>query len=150
TSSSSSGALPSSCRPGPAVGATSDAMGLLDEIVLRKRAVVGERKAAAPRPTLEARAVGLTPPRSPAAALLPRPSEPPRLLAELKRASPVAGVLARGFDPIPLAPSYVAAGASALSILTDVHFQGSLDDLAAVRPTVDCPILEKDFVVDDY
>jgi indole-3-glycerol phosphate synthase len=125
-------------------------MGLLEEIVAQKRTAVAGRRGAVPRRVLEARAATLPPPRSLAAALTPRAGEPPRLLAELKRASPVAGVLAQGFDPIPLAPQYVSAGAAALSVLTDPHFLGSLTDLAAVRATVDCPILEKDFVLDEY
>ena len=65
-------------------------------------------------------------------------------------ASPVAGVLAHGFDPIGRASEYVDAGASALSVLTDPHFQGSLGDLAVVRAAVACPILQKDFVIDVY
>jgi len=125
-------------------------MGLLDEIVARKRVAVAERRRALPRSRLEVRAAALPPPRSLAGALTPRQPRQPRLLAELKRASPVAGLLARGFDPITLAPDYVAAGAAALSVLTDPHFEGSLDDLAAVRGAVDCPVLQKDFVVDDY
>jgi indole-3-glycerol phosphate synthase len=125
-------------------------MGLLDEIVARKRVDVAARRVATPRTALEPRAAALPPPRSLAAALTPRPGEEIRVLAELKRASPVAGVLARGFDPVARAPEYVGAGASALSVLTDAHFQGSLADLDTVRAAVDCPLLEKDFVVDAY
>jgi indole-3-glycerol phosphate synthase len=125
-------------------------MGLLDDIVARKRVAVAERKAARPLATLEARAALLPPPRDLAAALTPRAPGQVRLLAELKRASPVAGVLARDFDPVAHAPEYVAGGAAALSVLTDVHFQGSLADLEAVRRQVDCPLLQKDFVVDTY
>lgn len=125
-------------------------MGLLDEIVAAKRIAVARRRAAVPLGTLEARTAAGPPARDLAAALTPRPPVPVRLLAELKRASPVAGVLAHGFDPVPRAPEYVAAGATALSILTDPHFQGSLADLATVRSLVDCPILEKDFVVEPY
>ncbi|HEV8308752.1 MAG TPA: indole-3-glycerol phosphate synthase TrpC [Methylomirabilota bacterium] len=124
--------------------------GILAKIVAAKRVAVAARQAGAPRPVLEARAASLAPARDVAAALTPRPPGRVRLLAELKRASPVAGLLARDFDPVPLAPAYVAAGAAALSVLTDPHFQGSLADLDAVRALVDCPLLEKDFVVDDY
>ncbi len=123
---------------------------ILDEIVAAKRLAVAERKAAAPVAGLEARAAALPPPRDLAAGLTPRDPRRVRLLAELKRASPVAGVLARDFDPVLRAPEYVAAGAAALSVLTDPHFQGSLADLGAVRGLVDCPLLEKDFVVDPY
>ncbi len=125
-------------------------MGLLDEIVGATHVALTARRAAVPRSALEARVAPLPPPRDLAAALTPRAPGRVRLLAELKRASPVAGVLARGFDPIPRAPEYVAAGAAALSVLTDPHFQGSLADLAAVRGTVDCPLLQKDFLVDEY
>ncbi len=125
-------------------------MGLLEDIVATKRVAVAERAASAPRRALEARLAGLQPPRDLAAALAPPAPGRVRLLAELKRASPVAGVLARGFDPVPRAPEYVAAGAAALSVLTDPHFQGSLADLALVRAAVACPLLQKDFVVDEY
>jgi indole-3-glycerol phosphate synthase len=125
-------------------------MGLLDEIVARKRVDVAARQAAVPRSRLAAQGAALAPPRSLAAALTPRAAGEVRILAELKRASPVKGVLADGFDPVARAPEYARAGAAALSVLTDPHFQGSLDDLDAVRARVDCPVLEKDFVVEEY
>ena len=124
--------------------------GIVGEIVARKHEAVLARRAAVPRSVLEARAARLPAPRDLAVALTAHRPGRLGLLAELKRASPVAGVLARGFDPIARAPEYVAAGASALSVLTDPHFQGSLDDLARVRAAVDCPVLEKDFVIDEY
>jgi indole-3-glycerol phosphate synthase len=123
---------------------------ILEEIVAAKRVALAERKAATPPAALEARVAALPPPRDLAAGLTPRAPGQVRLLAELKRASPVAGVLAQGFDPVPRAPEYVAAGAAALSVLTDPHFRGSLADLALVRTLVDCPLLQKDFVVDPY
>jgi indole-3-glycerol phosphate synthase len=125
-------------------------MGLLDEIVARKRVDVAARRVAVPRGTLAAQAAALAPPRGLAAALTPRAAGEVRILAELKRASPVKGVLADGFDPVGRAPEYVQAGAAALSVLTDAHFLGSLDDLDRVRARVDCPVLEKDFVIDEY
>jgi len=125
-------------------------MSLLEEIVARKRAEVAARRAAAPVAALERRAAAQPPPRDLAAALMPDRPGAVRLLAELKRASPVAGVLARGFDPVAEAPAYVTAGAAALSVLTDAHFQASLADLADVRGRVGCPLLRKDFVLDEY
>ena len=125
-------------------------MGLLDEIVAAKRVSLVARQADVPLRTLEARAARRIRPRDLAAALQSREPRRVRLLAELKRASPVAGVLARGFDPIPRAAQYVAAGAAALSVLTDQHFHGSLDDLVTVRASVDCPLLQKDFIIDEY
>jgi indole-3-glycerol phosphate synthase len=125
-------------------------MGLLDEIVASTRAAVGERRRATPLSALEARAATLRPACDLGAALTPREPGTVRLLAELKRKSPVAGVLARGFDPVARAPEYVGAGAAALSVLTAAHFEGSLADLDTVRARVGCPLLRKDFVVDEY
>jgi indole-3-glycerol phosphate synthase len=123
---------------------------ILDDIVAAKRVALAERRAAVPRVALERRAAALPAPRDLARALTPAHPGRPRLLAELKRASPVAGRLAEGFDPVARAPEYVAAGAAALSVLTDPHFRGALDDLVTVRAAVDQPLLQKDFVVDEY
>ena len=71
-----------------------------------------------------------------------------RVIAETKRASPSAGTLRRDYDPASLAASYVEAGASAVSVLTEPQrFQGSIGHLDLVRARVDVPLLLKDFVV---
>ena len=72
------------------------------------------------------------------------------LIAEVKRASPSAGLIEANFDPVRIATRYQAAGADAVSVLTDEpFFQGHLDHLLAVRKAVDLPILRKDFILDD-
>ncbi|MDO5498979.1 MAG: indole-3-glycerol phosphate synthase TrpC, partial [Propionibacteriaceae bacterium] len=74
-----------------------------------------------------------------------------RLIAEVKRSSPSKGALAPITDPAGLAEAYAAGGADAISVLTEQRrFNGSLDDLVAVRQRVDIPVLRKDFVVTDY
>ena len=71
-----------------------------------------------------------------------------RVIAECKRRSPSKGVLRRDYDPVAIARSYAAAGAAALSVLTEpTFFDGSLDHLRAVREAVHIPVLRKDFVV---
>ena len=73
------------------------------------------------------------------------------VIAEIKRASPSRGVIRQDFDVPAIARSFRAAGATAISVLTEPnHFEGSLADLATVRMVVDLPILRKDFVVDPY
>jgi indole-3-glycerol phosphate synthase len=73
------------------------------------------------------------------------------IIAEVKRASPSKGELARIADPAALAEQYALAGASVISVLTERRrFGGSLSDLDAVRARVDCAILRKDFMVDEY
>lgn len=74
-----------------------------------------------------------------------------RLIAEVKKASPSAGIIRADFDPVAIAKSYAAAGASCISVLTDEnYFQGHLDFLRQIREIVDLPLLRKDFIVDPY
>ena len=71
-----------------------------------------------------------------------------RIIAECKRRSPSRGVLRRDYDPVAIARGYVAAGAAAISVLTEpTFFDGSLDHLRAVREAVTTPLLRKDFIV---
>ncbi|MFN2321855.1 MAG: indole-3-glycerol phosphate synthase TrpC [Trueperaceae bacterium] len=71
----------------------------------------------------------------------------PAVLAEVKRASPSQGPIA-DLDPLATARAYAAAGAAAVSVLTEPHrFGGRLAHLAAVAAAVPVPALRKDFVV---
>jgi indole-3-glycerol phosphate synthase len=73
------------------------------------------------------------------------------VIAECKRRSPSRGVLRADYDAAAIARSYSAAGAAAISVLTEpTFFDGSLEDLVRVREAVDVPLLRKDFVVSEY
>lgn len=72
------------------------------------------------------------------------------IVAEVKRASPSKGLIAPDFDAVATAQTYQAAGANAVSVLTDQQFfQGSIQDLQAVRQAIDLPVLRKDFIIDE-
>jgi len=73
------------------------------------------------------------------------------IIAEIKRQSPSKGVINAHLDVERTAIGYMQAGASALSVLTDKkNFGGSNDDLTVARKFNFCPILRKDFIVDEY
>ena len=73
------------------------------------------------------------------------------ILAELKPASPSRGVIRDPFDAIALATSLEAAGAAALSVLTEGEFfRGSLKNLRDARENVQLPVLRKDFIFDPW
>ena len=121
---------------------------VLDDIVAGVREDLAEAQAVVPRARVEELAA-----RAPVAvnaeAVLRRRGL--SLIAEVKRASPSKGALATIADPAALAADYEAGGASAVSVLTERRrFNGSLDDLDAVRKAVRIPVLRKDFMVEDY
>jgi indole-3-glycerol phosphate synthase len=73
------------------------------------------------------------------------------VIAEFKRKSPSKGMINNNADVASITCGYVKAGASALSILTDEkYFGGSENDLLAAREINQCPILRKEFIVDEY
>ena len=124
---------------------------ILADILSHKRDELVAARAARPLVELEAQAGAAAPTRSLAAALRRAPEEPIRAIAEIKRASPSAGPIRPGADPAAIAREYAAAGAAAISVLTDeAFFDGRLEFLAAVRAAVDLPLLRKDFIIDPY
>ncbi|WP_085993508.1 indole-3-glycerol phosphate synthase TrpC [Oceanobacillus senegalensis] len=71
------------------------------------------------------------------------------IISEIKRSSPSKGDIDMTVNPVEQAKKYEALGASAISVLTDqAFFNGTMDDLRAVRNNVNLPILCKDFIID--
>ncbi|MCI6432899.1 MAG: indole-3-glycerol phosphate synthase TrpC [Oliverpabstia sp.] len=72
-------------------------------------------------------------------------------ICEVKKASPSKGLIAPDFPYLEIAGEYEAAGASAISCLTEpYYFQGSDRYLEEITSTVKIPVLRKDFTVDEY
>lgn len=73
------------------------------------------------------------------------------IIAEIKKKSPALGAINPEIKVESLVKSYTQAGASALSVLTDMKFfGGNNSDLISARENTSCPILRKDFVIDQY
>ncbi len=125
---------------------------ILKTILRRKAEEVSERSARLPLGELRSRLVEAPAPRGFAAALIDRArAARPAVIAEIKKASPSRGVLRADFRPADIARSYARAGASCLSVLTDVDFfQGADAYLRQVRAACELPVLRKDFVIDPY
>ena len=102
--------------------------------------------------TINANAESALPPRDFTGAIRNRiASGSPAVIAEIKKASPSRGLLRDHFDPASIARSYVAHGATCLSILTDKQFfQGGPEDLKLARGACNLPVLRKDFMLDEY
>lgn len=126
---------------------------ILGRILAAKREAVAAARAARPLRDLRAEAAAAPPARDFAGAIRRGrgASGPIRAIAEVKRASPSAGLLREPFDPAGLAAAYAAAGADALSVLTDgPFFQGAPEHLEAARRESGLPTLRKDFILDPY
>src|SRR5205823_13275052 len=125
---------------------------ILDQIIQTKRQEVAERKIRVPIDQLKETITTLGRPRNFFQAVSKKPKDKLlNLIAEVKKASPGAGVIRADFDPIKIAQAYEAAGADALSVVTDEKFfQGKLEYIQAIRDVVRLPVLRKDFVIDPY
>lgn len=123
---------------------------ILEEIVWQKEIEIEQMREKLPLVELQKKALEAPPTRDFIAALRAGKTNP-ALIAEVKKASPSKGVFRADFDPVAIAKSYQAGGASCLSVLTDVKFfQGSFENLSLVRNAVDLPLLCKDFIIYPY
>jgi indole-3-glycerol phosphate synthase len=130
-------------------------MGVLEEILRRKRERLSHVKTCAPLKELKARIGDMKPPLNFRGAIrrLRGPEAEPagiRLIAEIKKASPSKGIIRADFDPVRIAEIYQGR-ADALSVLTEEDFfLGELGHIGRVKGVTDRPVLRKDFIVEEY
>jgi indole-3-glycerol phosphate synthase len=123
---------------------------ILEEIVWYKEREIPPMRDKMPLDKLKKRVEIMAPPLDFLGALKQGKTRP-ALIAEVKKASPSKGVIRADFDAVEIAKAYQRGGASCLSVLTDSKFfQGSFENLAAVRQAVDLPLLCKEFVIYPY
>lgn len=124
-------------------------MNILDEIVAYKKTEVADRKSLYPVKLLEQSVYFATQPVSLKKYI--RREDKSGIIAEIKRKSPSKGIINAHVSVERTSIGYMQAGASALSVLTDKNFfGGSNDDLTTARKFNFCPILRKDFTIDEY
>lgn len=125
---------------------------ILKKIIRRKCEEVIERKNSTSQATLEEQIKTLKKPLGFIKGLKKSIAiSQPAVIAEIKKASPSKGVIRENFKPAEIAHAYQMAGASCLSVLTDIDFfQGHDRYLQEARKTAILPILRKDFIVDEY
>jgi len=122
----------------------------LDQIVSSTRRKVAETKRTADLRELERLAEEHVP-RGFRRALAEKSRTGIAVIAELKKASPSKGLIRAEFCVEELAQELEAAGAAALSVLTDEEFfQGSQENLRLASTAVKVPCLRKDFIVDEF
>ena len=119
---------------------------LLDEIIAKTRNRVEARKRETPIDKLPSRQTEF---RSLIDAI--KMSRSPPVIAEVKPKSPSAGILRQNLDVSAQAKAYEAGGAVGISVLTEPdYFGGNLESLTRTRQNVTLPVLQKDFIIDDY
>lgn len=124
-------------------------MNILEEIIAHKRVEVQKKRELFPAKLLEQSLFFDTPPISLKKYILREDKS--GIIAEIKRKSPSKGVINPDVSVERISIGYMQAGASALSVLTDTHyFGGKNEDLLLARKFNFCPILRKDFIVDEY
>jgi len=131
---------------------TSAKSDILQTILKRKREEIIERVSSTSRDEVIQHAELASPARGFIKALAARTmKQQSAVIAEIKKASPSKGVLRENFNPVAIAKSYAANGATCLSILTDADFfQGSEKYLMQARSACNLPVLRKDFIIDPY
>jgi len=138
---------------------------ILEEIAGKTKIRVAKAKEAAPFEQVKEKAIAATkqvgasglpferPPAFERILLFERKLAAPGLsfICEVKKASPSKGIIAEDFPYLEIAKEYEAAGAAAISVLTEPeYFLGADQNLREISAAVKIPTLRKDFVIDPY
>ncbi|KAI9893927.1 MAG: bifunctional tryptophan synthase trp1 [Vezdaea aestivalis] len=143
----------------PRAAAPATKQNILDQIYAHRRQAVSKQKlvpSQRPEDFQQLYKMGLAPPLVSFVNRLNQTPFPLALMAEIKRASPSKGIISLSASAPLQARAYALAGASVISVLTEPNwFKGSLDDLRAVRQSLDCmpsrpAILRKEFIFEEY
>lgn len=122
---------------------------ILEQLAAYARTRVEQAKAV--RPLADVKAAALAQPRGDFAFEKALAQPGVRFICECKRASPSKGLIAPVFPYLDIAKEYAAAGADAISVLTEPKwFLGSDEYLQQIAAAVPVPCLRKDFTVDEY
>lgn len=126
-------------------------MGILKEIVSKKKERLKDAKALIPTRELRTKIGNIEKTRDFKTAIKRSPDEKIKLIAEIKKASPSRGIIRKDFDHLSLARIYREKAVNAVSVLTEEDFfYGNLKFLSEVRKVLTKPILRKDFIFDEY
>ncbi|WP_195267367.1 indole-3-glycerol phosphate synthase TrpC [Eubacterium sp. 1001713B170207_170306_E7] len=123
---------------------------ILDKLAASTRARVERLKAGKPLEAVREEALAMVP-EKPFCFEAALKKADITFICEVKKASPSKGLIAPDFPYVDIARDYEAAGADAISVLTEPeYFLGSDNYLSAVRKAVSIPVIRKDFTVDAY
>lgn len=124
---------------------------ILDDILIHRKNQLERETALCPLDEMKKRAQKTLSDRTPLSLAAALKHDTISCICEVKKASPSKGLIRPDFRPVDFAREYEAAGANAISCLTEEHyFQGSSKYLADIRANVNIPILRKDFIFDEY
>jgi len=126
-------------------------MGILDEIVSKKKERLEHAKTIVSPRDIKSRIEDIEKPRDFKTAIKRSRDKKIKLIAEIKKVSPSKGIIKKNFDHVLIARIYEEKAVNAVSVITEEDFfLGSLKILSEARKVLTKPILRKDFIFDEY
>ncbi len=124
-------------------------MTILDKIIKQKKKEISQKKVLLPIVELE-KSIWFERQTNSLSKILNN-AEEPEIIAEFKKKSPSKGIINEGISVKDVTTGYAKAGAAAVSVLTDREFfGGNYNDIIYTRRRNTCPVLRKDFIIDEY